>query len=427
MSFRSVAAIASIFVIVSACAIVDPVDSRYDTVGRSLAKARNESIFLNLVRASHDYPLSFTAIANVTPTMTNISSLALPSFLIGPGAVNPVGASSVVSTFPSTSPFRDTIFGSSTASDSTSVSTNFNVATQETGAFYNGFLKPIDLQTLNYFIRQGYPRELLFWLFTDSFQVSQGRIPLGFHYSPPDSYGCPRLDRKARCFREFVLIAVIAGLTVEEKAVQKPVSEARTGEASGAGKTQTITVARFCFSPLLQRQAEYQLPDNVVAEIARKYLDFPLSSARPQCGSQWDIEKQINAPQPDTFAFDVGPAHFQIVSRSAYGVFEFLGNLMKVERESIPPSERANYPKDRAEKIIGPPVLESVREDAKLMNVVLNAGQQCFVHTWFFDGDYCVPEQATTTKRIFSLLAQLIAIQTSATDLSITPVVRVIQ
>ena len=39
------------------------------------------------------------------------------------------------------------------------------------------------------------------------------------------------------------------------------------------------------------------------------------------------------------------------------------------------------------------------------------------MHTWFNDGEYCVPEQATTTKQIFSLLAQLIAIQTAATDL----------
>src|SRR5271156_4459507 len=70
--------------LLGACAIVDPVDSRYDTVSRSLAKARNEAIFLNLVRASHDYPLSFTTIANVTPTLTNTSTFALPTFSSGP-------------------------------------------------------------------------------------------------------------------------------------------------------------------------------------------------------------------------------------------------------------------------------------------------------------------------------------------------------
>ncbi|HTV26917.1 MAG TPA: hypothetical protein VMF32_03970, partial [Xanthobacteraceae bacterium] len=70
--------------LLSACAVVDPVDSRYDTVGRSLAKGRDEAIFLNLVRASHDYPLAFTAISNVTPTMTNTSTLGLPTFSSGP-------------------------------------------------------------------------------------------------------------------------------------------------------------------------------------------------------------------------------------------------------------------------------------------------------------------------------------------------------
>ena len=54
-------------------------------------------------------------------------------------------------------------------------------------------------------------------------------------------------------------------------------------------------------------------------------------------------------------------------------------------------------------------------------------GTNCFSHTWFYDGDYCVPQEATNTKRIFSLLSQLIAIETTATDLSITPVVRIIE
>ena len=73
-------------------------------------------------------------------------------------------------------PGAATIFGSTTASNATAVSTNFSVSTQETGGFYQGFLKPIDLQILDYFIRQDYPRELLFWLFADSFQVGTAGI-----------------------------------------------------------------------------------------------------------------------------------------------------------------------------------------------------------------------------------------------------------
>src|SRR6202021_412840 len=112
---------------------------------------------------SHDYPLSFVTIANVTPSMSNTTTLSLPAFQVGPK----IRGSNALFT-----PGRDVIFGNTNAGNSTLVSTNFNVSTQETSAFYEGFLKPIDLQTLNYFIRQGYPRELLFWLFTDSFSVT---------------------------------------------------------------------------------------------------------------------------------------------------------------------------------------------------------------------------------------------------------------
>src|SRR5215813_11324418 len=69
--------------LLAGCAIVDPVDSRYDTISRSLAKARNESILLNLARASHDHPLNFVTIANVSPSMSNTTSFSLPTFLVG--------------------------------------------------------------------------------------------------------------------------------------------------------------------------------------------------------------------------------------------------------------------------------------------------------------------------------------------------------
>src|SRR5579862_6364755 len=139
MWFRKLLICMAPAVALAACAIVDPVDNRYDTVGRSLAKSRNEAIFLNLVRASHDYPLSFTTIANVTPTMTNNTAFGLPTFMEGPGRI--VGTTAF---FPSSSPWRDVIFNSSTASNTTSVGTNFNISTQETSQFYLGFLKPID-------------------------------------------------------------------------------------------------------------------------------------------------------------------------------------------------------------------------------------------------------------------------------------------
>jgi hypothetical protein len=415
----------------AACAIVDPVDSRYDTVSRSLAKARNEAIFLNLVRASHDYPLSFVTIANVTPGMTNTTSFALPSFLLGPhvSSYNLSGAPAVSPLF---SPGRDVIFGNTTAGNTTAVSTNFNVSTQETSTFYQGFLKPIDLQTLNYFIRQGYPRELLFWLFTDSFQLTlPGGQALGYHYSPPDDYGCSRLDKKHRCFVDWIHNAAFTGLTVEEKTAEVTGAPSRGGVGGGSAPPQMriASYARFCFNPVLAQEAAASVSPALV-QAATRDLDLQptaLFDSPLTCGSDtWNPLADAGTPQPDILPLVFGPISITIVPRSAYGVFEFLGTLMKMHREHIARSEYAYIPPGR-EYAEEPPILETVHEDPNLMTVLKNLGGECFVHTWFEDGEYCVPEQATTTKRIFGLLAQLIAIQTAANDLSITPIVRITQ
>jgi hypothetical protein len=74
------------------------------------------------------------------------------------------------------------------------------------------------------------------------------------------------------------------------------------------------------------------------------------------------------------------------------------------------------------------PMLSTVHEDGKLLNIVTQPSEECFVATHFIDGIYCVPEKGSSnTKRIFALLSQLIALKTQASDLAITPAVRVVQ
>jgi uncharacterized membrane protein YgcG len=440
MGLRSLSIVVLLTSVVAGCGLTDPVDYRYDNIGRSLAVARNEAIFLNIVRASHDYPLAFTTISQVTPSMTNTTSFALPSFMEGPGRITAFGtaSTSVVSTFPSSSPFRDFIFGNTTASNNTAVSSNFNVATQETSSFYIGFLKPIDLQTLDYFIRQGYSRELLFWLFTDTVELKAGNRLLGMRYDPPNDYGCDRTDPRHLCFPDFIRIATAAGLTVEELTQQSASSagaksggssggsgskDSGGGNSSGAGaKGETTIFARFCFDPVLSRRAQNDMGPQWDA----MKRAFDVSLAGPKCGSAWDPVKEAQKPQVDTLNFNVGPYQFKITPRSAFGVFEFLGNLMKLQRRQQEEQSTAFLPPGR-EDLTQPPLLFTVHDDKNLFTVLQDGAPACFVHTWFYDGDYCVPENATTTKRIFSLLAQLIAIQTAASDLSITPIVRVIQ
>src|SRR5580704_708336 len=69
--------------LLAACAVIDIVDPRFDSVNRSTAKARNESILLNIVRASHSAPLNFVSFTRVSGSMNMSASAGLPVFNLG--------------------------------------------------------------------------------------------------------------------------------------------------------------------------------------------------------------------------------------------------------------------------------------------------------------------------------------------------------
>jgi hypothetical protein len=429
---------------VGACAVVDPVDPRYDTVNRSLAKARNESILLNIIRSSHDWPMSFTTVPQVNPSMQNQTTLGLPSFLVGP---NPKCVPLATCFTPPGAPGRDVIFGNSNnLTNATTVSSNFSVSSLENGSFYSGLLSPVSLHDLNYFIRQGYSRELLFWLFADSIEIDtgHGHHVIGYQFDPPYDYGCPPEDPRKRCFREFMEIAVITGLTVEATTVtaggggKGGAKGDGKGDGGGGGGKDKTEYSRFCFDQVLAERGMKAMNPARLQLVIAKYLDREYKRS-PNCGSPWSPGKE-KSEEADTLQFQVGPLTFKIVTRSTYSIYQFLGKLLKQAREAneqaagprIEPGEGAvdraephpNLP--RLDEMV--PMLSTVHEDGKLLNIVTQPSEECFVATHFIDGIYCVPERGSSnTKRIFALLSQLIALKTQASDLAITPAVRVVQ
>ena len=69
--------------------------------------------------------------------------------------------------------------------------------------------------------------------------------------------------------------------------------------------------------------------------------------------------------------------------------------------------------------------LASDDADQHLLTIVKDQTTGCFDRVNYKDSEYCVPEGAKYTKQILQLLAQLLALQTQAGDLAITPTVRV--
>jgi hypothetical protein len=450
--------------LLGACALVDPVDPRYDTVNRSLSKARNESILLNIVRAGHDWPLSFTTIPQVNPSMQNVTTVGLPTFQLGPSYKPPAVQGTQNAGYSLGAPLRNVIFGSANnLTDSLTVSSNFSVSSLETGTFYGGLLTPVSLHDLNYFIRQGYSRELLFWLFADTVEVTIGARTIGFQYNPPDDYGCPEREPKRRCFREFIEIATITGLSVEAKTIRPGGggSGAKGGESApttdgaanpkgsdggakpsgggggGGGAKGSTEYSRFCFDPVLAERGKRAMNPERLRLIRAEYLD-PFRPS-PVCGSPWTPGGSDDETL-DTLQFHVGPLTFKVLTRSTNSIYQFLGKVLREEYRvrleaaapqseagvPAPPDIHAYLPPGREDERL--PVLSTTRDDPKLLTIVPADGQGCFVHTYFIDGDYCVPEHGSSnTKRIFSLLAELLALKTQASELAITPAVRIIQ
>jgi hypothetical protein len=150
-----------------------------------------------------------------------------------------------------------------------------------------------------------------------------------------------------------------------------------------------------------------------------------LQSLSPTCGSPWPKADSEQATA-DTLRFSVGALQFRLLPRSAYGVYQFLGKLLRQSRGGPDLGDMQIPDYVRADDVR--PELSTVQEDKQLLNVVINQSSACFAETRFMDGTYCVPEEGSAnTKRIFGLLAQLLALQTSATDLAITPTVHAVQ
>jgi hypothetical protein len=386
------------------CAMVDTIDGRFDQINRSSAYARNQSILLNIVRSSRNVPLNFVAVSRISGSTQAQFGGGLPAMLVGPYPIAtgaPFATSAAGTAFNVVEPAltRNVGLNSTTLNASTNAANSFDLTVLDSKQFYQALLSPIDLVTLDAFIRQGYSHELLYQLFIESIRRTvAGRT---FEYRNEPRAPCDTLNGQRRCFKEVVDAAVASGLTIETLTVSN------TGAA--AAKSSTTVYARMCFDPVLAQRFR--------SEHANLTSTFMVEVGQPRCGiwpSEVKAGKQSSAAT-DALNFDIkntpyGPVHVEVFPRSTFGVYRFLGRILAAEAtEDVRLREDTN-----------------LAEDTRLLAVTDGSGGPCFVSISFEGKFYCVPENgAESTKRIFSLLAQLLALKTQSGDLNATPVVRV--
>ncbi|MDR3462328.1 MAG: hypothetical protein P4L76_08445 [Beijerinckiaceae bacterium] len=360
--------------------------NRFDVAAE---QARDAMILTNIVRASHSEPLSFVQLGKVSGANTSTATVGLPSLLLGP--LSPVVATANLQ--------KDVLFGASAGggngyvgnSASTSGSTNFDVSPNETKDFYRGLLTEVEPRTLEFFQEQGMSRELLFYLFTASI-VEQRNGHVVETRNDPLSPAFPAFQRS-------VALAMEYGLSSE------PVSSphAKPAKTKGANDKQTKSSA----------DDDAQQPWQLCFRRTLVKSTLNSGSLSPICGSGQ------KSPDPRSVSFRGGHAEIvklTVVPRSTFAIFQYLGRILVA-------GEAGRVRLMSAEAIDSPPV-----QDEFLFTVVEGGLNSCFLSIDYEGQSYCVPLRgAANTKRILSMLTQLIALNTSVDEVPVTPTFRVIQ
>ncbi len=150
---------------VSACAFEPALTQQLIDYNRAYEDSTNSILLLNVLRAKDRKPLYFTTLSQLNPSISGSGSLGL-TIPLSPTAYTTLGIST----------------GASVSTGNTGT-----VAVENTVEFVRGFMKPVDLETFEYFWSQGWPREMLLLLLVRRIEIL-----------PTDPEGIPLPGKKVK-------------------------------------------------------------------------------------------------------------------------------------------------------------------------------------------------------------------------------------
>jgi hypothetical protein len=158
------------FVVLAGCAIVDKYADRAVDFNLQAEKTQQQNLLLNIIRASLRRPMQFTGLSSISGNATATGGVTggytnahqtpwLSIFNIVPATTS---TSTAISR---------TVTGTGSGTASLSGGQNFTVPVLDTQEFYQGILKELEIEVIDYYVKQGFPLELLFDLFVLKIEV----------------------------------------------------------------------------------------------------------------------------------------------------------------------------------------------------------------------------------------------------------------
>jgi hypothetical protein len=354
------------------CIATGHIQGRVENIDQSVGISRNQAILVNIVRASLSEPLYFLAISKVSGSGYSDLKSGLPTITIGPGQM----ASQ-----------QQFAFGANLLENQ--ASSNFDVGVQETHDFYNGLLKPIDLVEANLLIHQGFSREMVFSVLVDKIRVRTGDRVTEIRNDPASSADFEQ-------FQKYRDLALGYGLTIETYDEPNPNDIPAGAKGAGGSAPKFVRAGKLCFDQALA--AEQNLAAVGASKIKCSDSDSPAA-------------KTARKSSELTFTIDGKRQAIEIILRSPYQMFQYLGGMLASGKNTVLNGTDPG-------QIAGRPILVVTKGD----------GGPCFTKVAYSGADYCVPNEGSeNTKRVFTLIDQILALNTTAEDLPVTDSVRIIQ
>lgn len=150
------------------CAIVDKYSDRAVEYNLQAEKTQQQNLLLNIIRASLRRPMQFTGLTSITGTASATGSVS--------GGYTTVNQTPYINQFgippqPGQTAIGRIMTGTGAGTAGMSGGPTFTVPVLDTQEFYSGILTPVSHQIIDYYVKQGYPLQILFDLFLASVDV----------------------------------------------------------------------------------------------------------------------------------------------------------------------------------------------------------------------------------------------------------------
>ncbi len=393
------------------CLAFGDVDRRATEFDQGVGSFQNRAILLNLARASLREPMYFISVGPANAQGSEDFRASVPSFAEGPKLT------------PALHAYTFSPGGSTFLDNQTFTSAQMNV--YSTHDFYQGFMQPLKLEEIDLLLRQGYARELIFYL-----TIAKAKItPLGDDFKPNGQpyyiYNDPDGDPKN--YQEFaghIKLAMEAGLTtdVEAKSEETGPGDTVIGTAPAPPSAKTGGV-QFVVRPdakagpkiveCLDRALQSTQGSAFIAALKARNQPVRLCG-EPAGGTQRNV-----VYWPDGHG-GFAPQQIEIVFRSTYEIFRYLGALSD-KQGTLAAGDCSEQPLHTAPTICDYRTPDAPRPIGPILWVVTDRlPTDCFTSVAYSNRHYCVPKggpELDMTKDVFNILISLIALKQSPGDL----------